>query len=88
MADIKCYAYYSKIQENIIKEQCIHNKKKGVNNYTNIYQIQNSEKQVEVTNVIQVKNNNDPYEYIKNTPFKDMKYLGIVEKWIKVGKCI
>ena len=85
---VEFFAYYSKIQENIIKQTCYHNKKKGVNNYTNIYKLKNSDKLVEVTTILDVKNNDNPYRFEKESAFEDMKYLGIVDKWIKVGKYI
>ena len=79
------YAFYSEQQKNILinnyKLNINFNKpKNSLKTITNYYQLKNSTKVVEVTEVIST---ND-YACLEKCPirFSDTKYLGIVTKWI------
>ena len=80
------HAFYSKeAEQNSIKEAAFCTKIRP-RVITNMYKLKKSDELVESTAVFSVENNAD----FKDCPyyFKDKIYLGIVDKWMKVGKCI
>ena len=83
------YAFYSEQQKNILINNYKLNKnfnKPKINTITNYYQLKNTTKVVEVT---EVKSVND-YACLEKCPisFSDTKYLGIVTKWVAPCKRI
>lgn len=73
------YAFYS---AKSFKHKYILNNKKII--HTNFYKKKDSNELVEVTSVFRT----DKYINFKDCPyyFDDKVYLGIVDKWIKIGK--
>ena len=71
------HAFYSKTQLNIISR----NPSSRV--YTNLYKLKDTNEIVEVTSIFST--NKNPTSHDCNMNFSDKKYLGIVDKWIKIG---
>lgn len=76
------HAFYSLIQEKISKNYYNFNKKNKI--HTNFYKIKDSINLVETTVIYNIRTNPTPESC--NILFKDVKYLGIVDMWIKIGK--
>lgn len=80
------HAFYSRKAETNNYRDCAFYSKIIPKVITNIYKLKNSDKFVESTAVFSF----EKYSDFKDCPydFEDKEYLGIVDKWIKVGKCI
>lgn len=84
---LKFYAFYSREQESLIS--MYQWKQKYNKTVTNYYKVQGTHLEVEVTEVCSFTNNSmNECIKIHKSRFSDSKYLGIVDKWLRVCKYI
>lgn len=87
--DLRSYAFYSRVQESCILEHMGFNPKNSRKTITNFYTLDGTDSEVEVTEVCLVENNDEDEAVQEHrSRFSDSKYLGIVDKWVRVCKQI